>query len=240
VKNNFKNMKKILTIISLLAVCTFFACKKEETNVVAGKNLEVSGMVFDFETQNPLEGVDILRTRSFNSIQEYLQSTEQSVKSATTAADGKYKFKFFAKDSVTYWLGPTKKDYIVFDGLYTCSGCIRNITPLNYGGFNTSYNLTDTFYMAKAGKLNLNFSLGKTPINDTLFLKNYQIYKNKKTVHDYPIPYNYENNTSPSRVIETLADRMTYLTWKLKSETTWHQDSILTPFQKAVDFTIKY
>jgi hypothetical protein len=233
-------MKNYLIFTSLFLL--FFACKKDNTNTpaVVWKELEVSGMVIDFETGKPLEGVDLIISRSIN-IREPDNDPNIYRIATVTNLEGKYNFKFTAKDSVTYWLTPDKKYYLEFNGFYSCTSCGHNITPFyffNHGS--NQYNLTDTFYMAKAGKVNLNFNLGKTPVNDTLFIKNHQFYNNKKIGGDYPSYSNYKNYTPSTDNFKTLADRMTYLTWKLKSESVWHQDSITTPFGKTVDFEIKY
>ncbi len=232
-------MKKIFLALSIF--CFFFACKKEDvkpnsTPVVKGKDLECYGQIFDYETGKPLEGVTIIRSRFFNT-RDIFNFTDANANAATTDKDGKYKFTFFAKDSITYLLTPEKSDYLEFNGSWSCSSCSHFITPY-YSG--SPYNLTDTFYMAKAGMLNVKFNLGKTPINDTLFLKKYQMYNGKKIGHDYASPSNFTNYTPVSNDFKILADRMTYLSWKLKSEKDWHQDSIFTPYNKTVNFEIKY
>lgn len=226
-------MKKIFyTIVPFLV---FFACKKDNIGtpyiIEKDKQIECSGKVFDFETGEPLEGVELI-------LNQFIKNSKPIGLNVVTTTDskGSYKFTFTSKVSTPTWLIPYKDDYLEFNGFYSCSFCGNIITPLS----SNEYSVTDSFYLAKAGKLNLNFKLGTTLLNDTLFVKSHQFYKGKKIGGNIYSSYNHRNNTLASDDFKTLANRMTYLSWKLKSETFWHQDSIFTPYNKMVNFNIKY
>jgi hypothetical protein len=219
----------------------FFACKKDNTNTpaVVGKEHEVSGMVIDFETGKPLEGVEISLVST--STKRIFSMTIPDKNFALSNNKGKYKFKFTPLDSISYSLRVAKDFYTQFDGIKKCEGCYNLVSPYTFQGATSEFNLTDTFYMAKAGKVKVHFDLQNAK-NDTLsFAEEFQYYNGLKINNENTFFLLLTNSFSGNFWHRTtLADRMTYLTWKLKSETVWHQDSIMTPFGKTVDFEIKY
>jgi hypothetical protein len=237
-------MKKILTITSLLAICTFFACKKEETNatLVTAKELEISGQVFDFETGKPLEGMPVYLYRMDKRatiIGQLVRSFNFENKIAISDVDGRYKYKFTAYDTLSYHVGVRKEGYIQFNGNRKCNNCLELISPIMINNFTSDFTLTHKFNVMKAGKINLRITSSNIPASDSLYFNEYQFYEKTKISGD-SYPLSLANYPNINLGLPTLADRMTYLTWKLKSETAWHKDSILTPFGKTIDFEIKY
>ncbi len=232
-------MKNYLFFTLLFSL--FFACKKDNTNTpeVLGKKLEISGLVIDFETGKPLQGLDIYLIKiKGNSIFPFSQKKTVSDK------DGKYSFKFIQYYPLAYavWAGKND-DYISFDGANTCRNGSKEITPAarNINGrLVVSKNVVTnhTFTLNKAAKINVFIDLKKIPVSDSIFFQRFQKFKNKE-IPSYTLKFSAGINIHIPEIL-TLADRMTYLTWKLKSESVWHQDSIMTPFGKIVDYEIKY
>jgi hypothetical protein len=238
-------MKKTITIISLLTICTFFACKKEETNTpttVVAKELEISGQVFDFETGKPLEGMPVYLYRFGNKttlIRQLISASSFENKIAISDVDGRYKYKFTAYDTLSYHVGVHKDGYIQFDGNRKCNNCLELISPFMINNFTSDFTLTHKFNVIKAGRINLRITSSNIPASDSLYYSEHQFYGKTKIDGD-SYRLNLANYPNINWELPTLADRMTYFTWKLKSETAWHKDSILTPFGKTVDFEIKY
>lgn len=232
-------------LIFLLTICTLFACKKEETNTqttVVAKELEISGQVFDFETGKPLEGIPVYLYRLNNRttiIRQLVSSSNFENKIAISDADGRYKHKFTAYDTLSYYVGVRKEGYLQFDGNRKCNNCLARISPIITNNFTSDFTLTHQFYVIKAGKINLRIMSSNIPVNDSLYFDEHQFYgKTKISGDNYALSL--ANYPSISLGLPILADHMTYLTWKLKSEVAWHKDSILVPFGKNVDFEIKY
>ncbi len=235
-------MKKIFLALSIF--CFFFACKKEEVKpnlTVSSKDLEIKGQVFDFETGKGLENMPIFLyefSKKITILRQLVTLTNPK-EIAISDKDGKYSYKFTAYDTATYHVGVLKDGYMGFDGNKKYNNRLELISPLIVGNITTDFTLNHTFNVIKAGRININIQSNNIAGKDTLFFKEHQFYqKNKIDGDNFTFPL----NNYPTIKWETpvLADRMTYLSWKLKSEKDWHQDSIFTPYNKTVNFEIKY
>ncbi len=231
-------MKKILLLLSIF--CFFFACKKDNTNTpsVLGKEIEISGQVLEFGTNLPMEGVAIYIVRSTH---KKLSVNPNNPDPFFTDKDGKYNFKLNVLDSTEYSISAHKKSYTEIYAQSKCTGCMPLIKFWNKEDF---FHLKHTFFLTPASYIKFSFNLKNAKLNDTLLVREYQNFENfVSTSPRFPLWLNFKggygnNDTIISR--DHLADKMSYLSWKLKSEKDWHQDSIMTPFGKTVNFNIKY
>jgi hypothetical protein len=212
-----------------------FSCKKDnDSPVLKGKEIEISGQVFDTYLEQPIKDVNIIVT-GWDCKNTVTACQSKEVFKALTDSEGRYKMKFFAFDSLDYYIYPEHEDYVLFE-YNTLRCCSKSVTYNKLDGSRT-YNLTDSFYMHKKGQIELNIKNANCPPNDSLMyyiLVNYksgqsgEIYNHIFPKLDFIYPY------------ETLADNMNYIYWKRGSEKDWHNDSIFTPFGKIPKFNIEY
>jgi hypothetical protein len=233
-------MKKIRILFILSILSIFIACKKEFTPPAPiKKDLEIRGLVLDDETLQPIPNI-VIRMDILSAAVPFKAVT-------VTDSNGMYNHKFSAGINVDYGINAYGYYYIKLfkKSNFYCVGsnddyCALVFTPTDYNGLTTgAYTSKDTFYMYKAGFIDMYNNFSSNAVKDTVIVKGF-VKKNGKKVDVIP-EYKYYNDKSfQSGLVKTFANNMTYISWKLKSETAWHQDSVVVPFEKTTKFEIKY
>lgn len=223
------------TYILLFVLLVMFSCKKESNQpIVKGKEIELSGQVFDTYTELPLKDINIV-VRGWDCKNAITVCKTKETFNLLTDADGKYKMKLFVYDSLEYDIEPKHPDYTLFeDELLKCCG--GRVAFTKYDG-TRHYSLTDSFYLHKKSHLEFDIKNAKCPSDDSLVYYILFNYKNKKKGEIYDFTFLKKDYTD---TFVTIADNMHYIYWKRGSEDSWHNDSIFTPFGKVMKFEIKY